>query len=55
MEPWRVYRPLVVDSHHFDDDQLDSYLHENEKVDPDPHSSVKLDPDAHPRDADPQP
>ncbi len=21
MEPWRVYRPVVVDSHHFDEKQ----------------------------------
>jgi hypothetical protein len=34
MEPKRVYRPVLVDSHHFD-----------EELDPDPHKSEKLDPD----------
>ncbi len=33
MEPWRVYRPVVADSHHFE-----------EKLDPDPHFSENLDP-----------
>ncbi len=33
MEPWRFCRPVVVDSHHFDEDQ-----------DPDPHEIEKLDP-----------
>jgi hypothetical protein len=35
MEPWRVYRPVVEDSQHFE-----------EKLDPDPHSSIKLDADS---------
>ncbi len=36
MEVWRVYRPVVADSHHLD-----------EEPDPDPHLSEKLDPDPH--------
>jgi hypothetical protein len=32
MEPWRVYRPMVADSHPFDED-------------PDPHYTKKSDPD----------
>jgi hypothetical protein len=36
MEFWSVYRPVVADSHHFD-----------EKQDPDPHFSGNLDPDPH--------
>jgi hypothetical protein len=39
---WRVYRPVVADSHHPDED-------------PDPHISEKLDPDPHWSDEDPQP
>jgi hypothetical protein len=34
MEPWRVCRPVVADSHHFE-----------EELDPDPQKSEKLDPD----------
>jgi hypothetical protein len=30
MEPWRVYRPVVADSHHLDEEQ-----------DPDPHNKVR--------------
>jgi hypothetical protein len=26
MEPWRIYRPVVTDSHQFDEEQ-DPYLH----------------------------
>jgi hypothetical protein len=36
IEPWRVYRPVVADSHPFDEEQ-DPY------TDPDPHLSEKLD------------
>jgi hypothetical protein len=47
MEPWRVYRPVVADSHYF-----------AEELDPDPHYSKKLDPDPdqdrHQHDANPQ-
>ncbi len=43
MEPWRVCRPVVADSHDFD-----------EKPDPDPHQSEMSDPDPCQRDADPQ-
>jgi hypothetical protein len=42
MEPWRVCRPVVADSHHFDED-------------PGHHLSEKLDPDPHESDPDPQP
>jgi hypothetical protein len=35
MEPRRVYRPVVADSHHFDEEQ-DPYPHESEKLNPDP-------------------
>jgi hypothetical protein len=38
MEPWQVYRPVVADSHRFDEEQ---------DPDPDPHSSEKLDPILH--------
>jgi hypothetical protein len=34
--PWSVYRPVVADSHHFDEEQ-----------DPDPHLNEMLDPDQH--------
>ncbi len=39
MEPLRVYRPVVADSHHVDDEQ-------DTDQDPDPLSD-KLDPDPH--------
>jgi hypothetical protein len=38
MEPWRIYRPLIADSHHSDEEQ-DAAL--------DQHLSEKLDPDLH--------
>ncbi len=38
MKSWRVCRPVVTDSHHF-----------NDELDPDPHLSEKLDPDPQPR------
>ncbi len=55
MEKWRVCRPVVTDSHHFDEEQ-----------DPDPHFKWKVgripirikkkkDPDSHLIDADPRP
>jgi hypothetical protein len=44
MESLRVCRPVVADSHHFDEEQ-----------DPDPHLSEKLDPDLYESDPDPQP
>jgi hypothetical protein len=44
MEPWRAYRPVVADCHHFDEDP-----------DTDPHWSEKLDPDPHSSGTDPQP
>ncbi len=40
MEPLRVYRPEVADSHHVDDEQ-------DTDQDPDTHLSEKLDPDPH--------
>jgi hypothetical protein len=38
MEPWRFCRPIVADSHRFDEVQ---------DPDPDPQKSEKLDPDPH--------
>ncbi len=50
MKPWRVYRPAVADSYHFDEEQ-DPDPHKSEKLytDPDPYLSEKLDldPDPH--------
>ncbi len=36
LEPWRVCRPVVADSHHFDEEQ-DPNTHLKEKMNPDPH------------------
>jgi hypothetical protein len=39
MKPWSlkgIYRPVVVDSHHFKH-ELKPDLHYSEKLDPDPH------------------
>jgi hypothetical protein len=49
MELWRVYRPVVADSHHSDEEQ-DPYPdpHLTEQSDPDPHLSEKLNPDPDP-------
>ena len=48
MEPYRVYRPVVADSHHFDEEQdPDPDPHLSEKLDPHTHFSEKLDPDPH--------
>ncbi len=44
MEPWRVFKPLVADSHHCDEEQ-DPDPHQSENLDPDPHQSENLDPD----------
>jgi hypothetical protein len=56
MEPWRVCRPLVADSHHFDEEQdLDLNPPLSEKSDPEPHLSEQRDPDQHQIDANPQP
>jgi hypothetical protein len=38
MELWRVYRPVVTDSHHIEDELVSG---------PDPHFREKLDPDLH--------
>ncbi len=56
---WRVCRPVVADSYHFDEDP-----HQGGKSDPDPqqieksdsyeHHNENRDPDPHQRDADPQ-
>jgi hypothetical protein len=54
MEPWRLCRPVVADSHHFDEEQDPNPL-KREKSDPDPHLSEKRDQDPHKSDADPQP
>ncbi len=34
LEPWRVYRPVIADSHHLEEDS-DPDL--GQKLDPDPH------------------
>jgi hypothetical protein len=51
MDPWRVCRTVVADSHHFDEEEeQDPYpgpLY-SEELDPDPHSREKLDPDPEP-------
>ncbi len=45
MRPWRVYRPVVTDSHYFVEEQ-DPDPHESGKSDdPDTHESEKLYPD----------
>jgi hypothetical protein len=56
MEPWRVCRPMVADSHHFNEEQ-DPDLNPPwiEKPDPEPHLSEKRDPDQHQIDANLQP
>jgi hypothetical protein len=66
MEAWRVHRPVVAGSHHFDEDQdQDPDSHLSEKLDPDSHRTEKLDldphlrenlyPDPHKNNADPPP
>jgi hypothetical protein len=40
MEPWRVFRPVVTDSHHFGEEQ-------DPDPDPDTHLSEKLDQGKH--------
>ncbi len=35
MEPWKVFRPLIVDLHHYDEEQH-PYTHQNGESDPDP-------------------
>ncbi len=44
MEPWRVLRPGVADSDHFDE-ELDPDPRQRETSDPDPHQSENSDPD----------
>ncbi len=57
MEPLRVYRQVVADSHHFEE-ELDPDPNQCEKLDPDQHETEKLDansdPDPYLSDADPQ-
>ncbi len=36
IEPWRVCKQVVADSHHFDEEQ-DLDPHQSEKLNPDPH------------------
>jgi hypothetical protein len=38
MWPWSVCRPLIADSHHFDEEQ-ESGPHKSANSDPDPHES----------------
>jgi hypothetical protein len=42
IKPWRVFTPVVADSHHSNEDP-DPHL--SEKLDPEPHKSEKRDPD----------
>jgi hypothetical protein len=38
IEPWRFCRPVLADSHHFDEEQdPDLDPHYREKLDPNPH------------------
>jgi hypothetical protein len=39
MEPWTVYRPVVADFYHFDEEQ-DPVPHWSEKLYKDPHKST---------------
>jgi hypothetical protein len=49
MEAWRVFRPMIADSHIFVEDQDPDPLL-SEKSDPDPYQSVNLsDPERQPR------
>jgi hypothetical protein len=36
IKPWMVYKPVIADFHHFEEEQ-----------DPDPHLCEKLEPDPH--------
>ncbi len=48
MEPWRMWRPIVADSHPFVEEQdQDQNPHQSEHSDPDldPPRSIKKDPD----------
>ncbi len=52
-EAWRVGRPVVADSCHFDGEQeTDQELRQSGKSDPDPHQSEKKYPDPYKGDAD---
>jgi hypothetical protein len=53
MEPGRVWRLVVPDSHGCDEDP-DPDPHRSDKSEPDPHQSEKRVPDPHRSDADPQ-
>jgi hypothetical protein len=46
MEPWRVCRPVVADSHHSVEEQ-DPDLHEKEKLFQDPYEREMRDSDPH--------
>ncbi len=53
MEPGRVWRPVVPDSHRCHEDP-DPDPHRSDKSDPDPHQSEKRVPDLHQNDAETQ-
>jgi hypothetical protein len=53
MEPRRVWRLVVSDSHRCDEDP-DPGSHRSNKSEPDPHKCEKRVPDLHRNDADPQ-
>jgi len=42
--PWRVFRPVVTDSHDFDKEE-DPDTHKSEKSNTKPHQKGKVDPD----------
>ncbi len=44
MEPWRILRPWVADSDHFEE-ELDPDPRQSERSDLDPHQSENLYPD----------
>ncbi len=54
MEPWRVCRPVVEDSQHFDESRVRIRI-EVKSCSGSALKSEKLDPDLHLSDADPQP
>ncbi len=41
LEPWRVCKPMVADSHHFEMQYSDPDSHQSDKSDPDSHQNKK--------------
>ncbi len=49
MEPWRIFRPVLADTHHFDDES-DPESHQNERAGLDPNTNQgAADPQHYPR------